>query len=453
MKTFTIYLALLTMGTAAERMPWSKELWNSTEFLASFNGSYRVNAELEPNLSTAERGLLVEVQKLMQQGKRDQAVSLFKNSPYLSTSASLQYNYANVLRETGELEGAITHYEKALTLLPSFRRAHKNLGVAYMQSQELEKGQEHLMEAVNLGSQDGFVHGLLGFAFLEDGQYEAALTSYRQAIRTNPDLADWQIGLARALQGLGRNEEALSTFQAVLSSDPDNHAVRFHTALAYLQLDQTQQAIIQLEYLRRAEELEPEYEILLGSLLMGQGNAAVGSDILERTIGEPEFDQWDAALKVIRFCLQSKQLDTAKRIHLLCADAELSTKEQSFYERLKARLIFAEQPHHEEGIKVLDQLLKTNPTDIEALTLWAQQLVLKGDLPLALIKLNQALHVDDYALAPLLDRAKLYVQLKRYPEAIDDLNTYLEIQQDSAVETYLEAVLNIQKSYALQGRA
>jgi len=128
-RTF-IFLTFIITSVNAQKLPLGKEFWTSKEFVKSFNGSYRVNAEIEPNLSTAERGLLIQIQEKMKVGSRTSAQSTLKSHTLLKTSPVIQYNYANLARENGDLDTAITYYKKALETLPSFRRAHQNLGLA-----------------------------------------------------------------------------------------------------------------------------------------------------------------------------------------------------------------------------------------------------------------------------------------------------------------------------------
>ncbi|MBT8043383.1 MAG: hypothetical protein KJO79_00410, partial [Verrucomicrobiae bacterium] len=74
-----------TVG-AAEPLPLSKDYWKDEAFLKSFNGSYRINAQIEPTVTTAERGLLVSIQSLMAEGKRKEALAKLTASPLAKSS-------------------------------------------------------------------------------------------------------------------------------------------------------------------------------------------------------------------------------------------------------------------------------------------------------------------------------------------------------------------------------
>ncbi len=164
---------------AAPPLPISTSYWKSPAFLKEFNGSYRINANIEPVLSSTERGLLRDMQNLMSSGKRSDTISKLKSSSLYKSSPAIQFNLANVLSETGQLDEAISNYKKAITTMPSFRRAHQNIAYAYYRNNDTEKAYEHLLEVVRLGGSDGSVHGLLGHCFLGKELYEPALRSFR----------------------------------------------------------------------------------------------------------------------------------------------------------------------------------------------------------------------------------------------------------------------------------
>ena len=47
-------------------------------------------------------------------------------------------------RKSGDLEGAFSHYRKALALDPKHRGAHEYIGEAYLMARDLAKAEEHL---------------------------------------------------------------------------------------------------------------------------------------------------------------------------------------------------------------------------------------------------------------------------------------------------------------------
>jgi len=450
-RTF-IFLTFIITSVNAQKLPLGKEFWTSKEFVKSFNGSYRVNAEIEPNLSTAERGLLIQIQEKMKVGSRTSAQSTLKSHTLLKTSPVIQYNYANLARENGDLDTAITYYKKALETLPSFRRAHQNLGLAAYQSNDAETAEKHLLEAIKLGSQDPVINGILGYCYINKESHEAALLSFRNALRANPESDQWRMGIGSALASLGRSNEALKTFEEVAKKQPENLDIKLQIALIYLQKNNLKKAIPMLELLRRKGKLSTDHQILLGTLLITDGNFLVGSNALLETVEKEEFKksvEIASALQAISFCIGYGQLETAEKLHTLIEKKPLSDAQKLRFKHLKAQLLFSGEPTSTEGIQLLEEIVQENPTEVNSLTLLGQKLTLTGHDQKALIKLSQAITVQPDALPALLSRAQLYVKMKRFDEAIKDLKGYLAVKEDGNIAEYLDAVIHTKKSYEL----
>jgi len=383
----------------------------------------------------------------MKGNKKSEVLSSLKASPLLQTSPSIQYNYANVLREKGDLDDAISYYQKALGKLPSFRRAHANLGIALFQSQKYDEAEKHLQEAVRLGSEDAIVKGLLGYCFANASRYEAALLSYRHALQVQPTSTEWQIGVARCLHSLGRLEEALRNYEGIAQAQPENLDIIFQISLIKLQQNDLEHVIPAFEYLRRVDYLDDEYEILLGTLLISDGNFLVGAQTLQETVASESFTQIKSALNAVKYCLQATQYETAQQLHELLTEKTLNKVQAHRLKRLHAEILLAKEPGGDEGLALLQELVRALPTDVESLVLWGNQLVLKGDLHKALLKFNQALNAEPTSLQALYAKALTLVKLRRYKEAIITLDEYLVIKEDPAVIDYLKAVESLQKSF------
>ena len=56
---------LAALAMAVEPLPISASYWKDPAFLKAFNGSYRIEARIEPSITSEERALLVELQQLM----------------------------------------------------------------------------------------------------------------------------------------------------------------------------------------------------------------------------------------------------------------------------------------------------------------------------------------------------------------------------------------------------
>jgi len=311
---------------------------------------------------------------------------------------------------------------------------------------------QHLLEAIKLGSQDPVINGILGYCYINKESHEAALLSFRNALRANPESDQWRMGIGSALASLGRSNEALKTFEEVAKKQPENLDIKLQIALIYLQKNNLKKAIPMLELLRRKGKLSTDHQILLGTLLITDGNFLVGSKALLETVEKEEFKksvEIASALQAISFCIGYGQLETAEKLHTLIEKKPLSDAQKLRFKHLKAQLLFSGEPTSTEGIQLLEEIVQENPTEVNSLTLLGQKLTLTGHDQKALIKLSQAITVQPDALPALLSRAQLYVKMKRFDEAIKDLKGYLAVKEDGNIAEYLDAVIHTKKSYEL----
>lgn len=443
LSTIITFCSLINALSAAPKMPLSTSYWKSSGFLKEFNGSYRINANIEPILSSEERGELVAIQSLMAQGERKAVISKLKSSSRLKSSPALQFNLANVLSENGDTKDAITYYKKAINSLPAFRRAHQNLAYIYVKSNQLDEAFPHLLEVIKLGGNDGSVHGLLAHCFQQQEQYEPALLSFRQALAAQPNAHDWKIGVAHCLHQLDRTEEALKQYSTLLKNrDTDNSAIELQLAYLHIEIGNPEKAITYLEILRRKEKLDNEQEILLGTLLLNTGNINIGAQTLKRTIDKPEFDKPTSALSAVRHCISLSLTKLAEELHQkIKYEALKEPTQQSNYQRLKAQLIFIKQPFAKEGIQIIKELIEQNPTDSQSLLILGQQYAKAGQHHEAVIIFDQAVNAaDSHSLAAQLEKAQSLVKLGDHTKAVVTLKEYLKTNDEQNVRDYLSAI-------------
>ena len=443
---FALSLIVLEISTvaAAEKMPLSTSYWKSSAFLKDFNGSYRINANIEPALTSSERGELVSIQSLMAKGDRAGAITKLKASKSFSSSAAIQFNLGNLLSEEGKLDEALTSYQKALDLLPSFRRAHQNIAYTHFKKNDHTKAFPHLIETVKLGGQDGSVYGLLAHCYQQSDQHEQALVAFRNAQLTQPETLDWKLGVGYSLSKLGRSDEAVAHFQSLLTKHPESTYATLQLASLYLEQGESTKAITKLELLRRQGQLEPSYEILLGTLYLGDRNATLGANTLRRALEKEAFSNHTAALQSIHYCLDLSLRDLASELYALIKKDALSPPQLVDFQRLQAQIILSEDPQSSEALTILDALTRANPTDSHSLYLTGRILSQQGYQHKAIIIHEQAINAQGtHSQQALRAKAEILVGLGSYELAIQDLQAYLKLQPSVDVRKYLDAVTRV----------
>jgi len=432
-------LFLLSTATAvfsAEPLPLSTAYWKDPAFLKSFNGSYRIEARIEPNVTTEERGLLVEVQTLMAAGNRFGALEKIRFSPLTEKSPALTFNLANLLFETGENEKAVAAYESALKEYPSFRRAHRNLALALVRDNKLPEALDHLTEAIRLGDAEGSTYGLLGYCRLARKEFASALQAYRIAQVTEPDVAEWKAGVAQCLQETGGKEEAVALLDEVIALRPLEASYAVLLANIHLDLDRPDSAAKALELPYRLGILPPDPTLILADLHLRADRADAAKAVTDAAFAKETKPSTGAILRLINTASSQGNWPFAKD---LLAKAE--TPEPSRPMNLaKARYLIDSEEDHAAGAKLLEKLVSEDPTDGTALLALAKHHADTGQPGSAELLLERATADTLSAYEAHIELVRLLVAQSRYAEALKSTDAALALNPTEQLKNYRKAL-------------
>lgn len=433
----SVVLLLFTTNLAfsAEPLPLSTSYWNDPAFLKSFNGSYRIEARIEPSVSTEERGILVEVQKLMADGKRDAALEKLASSKLTADSPALTYNLGNLYFETGEIEKAIAAYESALKEYPSFRRAHHNLARALVRENKLSEALEHLTEAIRLGDSSGSTYGLLGYCRLARKEYASALQSYRLAQVTEPDVPEWKAGIAQCLQNLDAKAEAAALLGEVIRQRPTEASYSVLQANILLELGKPDRATKALELPFRLGKLDPSSSLLLADLhLRADRKPAAEEAIASAFSGEAK----PATQPILRLIATASERSDWPLVKDLLKKAGEENSRPLRLARTKYLIASGENPS--DGAKLLKSLTEEDPTDGKALLALANQLAETAQPDSAELIFERATADPATAYEAQIGLARLHVSQSRYADALKAIDAALAFHPTEDLRTYRAAL-------------
>lgn len=441
-----ISVLLVTSMGAAEPLPLSQEYWKDEAFLKSFNGSYRINARIEPSVNTEERGLLVSIQKFMADGKREDALKKLQTSPLVKTSAAIAYNAGNIQFELGQLKEAATSYQQAIKLFPNFRRAHRNLAFVYARENDWEKALPELEESIRLGDQDGATYGQLAYGRLENEQYASALQAYRLAQVTQPDSVDWKAGVAQCLQHLQRNQEALALIDEVIQVRPLEASYYLLQSSIHLSMDHSEAAITNLELVRRLGKLDSENHLLLATLHLRAGSSVLARPLMLAALTQEEKPPTYTALNALEFVTQINDWKLARDFSQAIQKAypevkQVKLKQQQ--QRLTALIDIDSGENPKRGAEVLEKLIQSDPLDGASLVLLAKYRVTEKRNQEAEMLLQQSSRIEGSSHESYVELAKLYVATVRYRDAISQLDKALKSRPSENLETYRAAIVGL----------
>jgi protein O-mannosyl-transferase len=144
-----------------------------------------------------------------------------------------------------------------VTKSPNKARAHGNLAAFYLHTNELDEAFKELQIAKELQSDLPGLHYNLGNYYVKKGDLYAAGKEYKKEFAVDPHNINVKINGAGVSLKKGNNEIAKTRLEAVTKSNPDIAYVWANLGLAYLQLDEKQNAS---KAFLRALEIDPNLE-------------------------------------------------------------------------------------------------------------------------------------------------------------------------------------------------
>jgi tetratricopeptide (TPR) repeat protein len=217
------------------------------------------------------------------------AVLLFTNWPALSKplmQAITETNLAVAFYDDGQLDQAITHYQRALALRPDHAPAHNNLGAALRAKGRLDEAVASYERALAVQPDYADAHYNLANALLDANKPGQAAEHFRVALGAIPDSAGVRNNLGIALANEGRMEEAIAEFRAALQVEPDSAKTHRNLGKALSETGRTKEGI---EYLRRAIQLDPSDR---------DAHYDLGSDLLQLNQFAEAAKEFEAALAI-----------------------------------------------------------------------------------------------------------------------------------------------------------
>ncbi len=135
----------------------------------------------------------------------------------------LEFYLGKNLIETGQLEEALAHLQKALTMNPEeedipyihsfIGDCQKNLGLFDEAIMTINKGLAHDEERPDM-------HNIMGVCYFKLAQYDKAITHFHRAVELAPNSAIDYANLGVNYRKIGKTTEAAKYFELALSMDP-----------------------------------------------------------------------------------------------------------------------------------------------------------------------------------------------------------------------------------------
>jgi len=420
----------LPLRLFSDPLPLSTSFWRDPAFLRSFNGSYRINARIEPTLSSAERGALVEVQKLMAAEKRNEAAEFLQSNKLTKNSPALRFNLGNILFELDQPQKAITEFQAAIKSYPSFRRAHRNLALAHVRLDKPAEALPHLLEALRLGDSDPLTWGLLGWCRLQNNDWASALQAYRMARTLDPTTPEWMAGMAECLAKLERNPEALGLLDEAVRQRPDNLSFALLRVHVLLGLNRTTEAAAALDFLRRLDRLPPDDLLLLATLHLRSNRLPLAADCIDAAFSKKSPPTPDRLAETFREAIDRNAWPLARKLESAIEKLENQpspVKLPPDLPLLRARLAIESGTNPTRGESILRHLLESDPLNAPAAFTLARHYATTNRPDQAEPLFQRATRNPTLARPAWIELARLHASRHLYPEALHAINNAIQI--------------------------
>ena len=173
--------------------------------------------------------------------------------------------------QSGNLHQAEQIYRQVLAAHPQHPRALHLLGLIALQAGRNEAAIELIGRSLALNAAQPMAHFHQGVAYHSLGKLPEAVSSYQQASRLQPELADIHNNLGNALREQGKFDEAVASYQQALRVKPDFAHAWNNLGIVLAQKGQLSEAVAAFH---RALQLQPDYAVAysnLGLALAKQG--------------------------------------------------------------------------------------------------------------------------------------------------------------------------------------
>ncbi len=149
---------------------------------------------------------------------------------------------AEALGRSGDSEGELAAYRKALERFPLHSESHARLGLALLRRNRSDEAHTVLTAAVRLRPNDVKALAMLGTLLRSQGRLAEAAEAYERALRASPADASIHNELGTVYGSAGRYDLAVEHFAAASRLDPGLLAAQQNLRLARESLDRATRA-------------------------------------------------------------------------------------------------------------------------------------------------------------------------------------------------------------------
>jgi len=423
-------------------------IWNDPIFKKQFVAHYGFDAEVEPRVTVEEIELLEKIRPLMAE-ELPKAEAMLKKAIKADSSAIFDFTLGGIYFQQDKMPEALESYKTAVTKYPSFRRAWRNLGLIYVRDGKHDEAIKAFTRMIELGGGDAYSYGLLGFAYASKQDYQAAEAAFRNALLLQPDNSEWRLGVTRCVFRQEKYADAVTLLEVLIQRFPEKVDFWLLQAQAYIGLKQSLKAAENLEAVDRMGKATMDSLQTLGDIYVTENLVDLAASAYKRAI-DTDSTQVARSIQSAETLSIRGALEQARALaeHIKeVADKDMSEVERRKLLKLEARLSMADGSGGEETAKVLEEIIKIDPLDGEALMLLGQHYSSQNEPDRAIFYYERAASIEAFEAKASIRHAQVLVGLGRYSDAVPLLRRAQEVKPHDDIARYLEQVERIAKTH------
>jgi tetratricopeptide (TPR) repeat protein len=204
-------------------------------------GPYEAARALRPENLAVWNNLSVV---LRDKGDVDGAMAACKEVIKLNPKEVQGHSNLGVLqRDKGDLDGSIASFREAIRLDPKCLPAHYNLGVALFDKRDTKGSIAEFKEALKIDPKCVQAHHNLGVALRDKGDLDGAIESYKNAIKLDGTIALAHCNLGIALKEKGDVDAAIDAYRASIRLNPSFATAHVNLGVALKDKGDTEGAV------------------------------------------------------------------------------------------------------------------------------------------------------------------------------------------------------------------
>lgn len=427
------------------------KVWNDPTFQKQFVAGYGVNAEIEPRVTKEEVAILEKVRPMMAESLPNAEAELRK-AMKPDCSPILDYTLGGILFQQDKLVDALVSFRKAVEKFPTFRRSFRNIGLISVRNGDYEGAIAAFNKMIELGGADPYSYGLLGFSHASRQDFQPAESAYRNALLLQPDNVEWRLGLTRCVFKQGKFDDAAALLDVLITTYPEKSEFWMLQAHTFLGMKQPLKAAMNLEAMDELGKSTLDSLYTLGDIYLTENLPDLAFGAYARAVAMTPEQPVARPMRSAEQLASRGGMSQARKLVEAIRTAKKDTLEDADKRKilkLDSRLAMATGNGGAESAAMLEEIIRLDPLDGEALMLLAQHYAStgkEGDVDRAMLYYERAAGIEQFAANAKVRHAQIFVSQSRFAEAIQLLRQAQEIKPREDVARYLEQVERISKS-------